>query len=101
MPKPSLVKEDEILEGQIIETLVAGLHEWRPDLNYPLSHSDMQACVRGLMKMYEIKRLPLPIRLKLACRSCEGLGHFVQVKDNVKYLDDCKTCDGTGWIPSH
>lgn len=59
MPKPKLAEPFNTLEKQIIETLIAGHKEWRPDLNYPESHSDMQGAVRGLLRMYEIKRLPL------------------------------------------
>jgi hypothetical protein len=50
---------------QMVETMIAGLHEWRRDLKYPESHSDMQACVRGLLRMFEIKRRPLPVDLDL------------------------------------
>lgn len=46
MPKPQLAPDLDILERQLIETLLAGLKEWRSDLKYPESHSDMQACVR-------------------------------------------------------
>lgn len=81
MPKPTLIKEQALLERQIIETLQAGLHEWRPDLKYPQSNSDMQACVRGLMKMFDIKRLPLARDLEYDnneyCPRCKGIidGH--------------------------
>ena len=64
MPKPSLKPPMNKLESDMVETLIGGLHEWRPDLNYPESHSDMQACVRGLLQMYEIKRLAVPRRLE-------------------------------------
>ena len=64
MSKPSLKPPMNKLESDMVETLIGGLHEWRPDLQYPESHSDMQACVRGLLQMYEIKRLPVPRRLE-------------------------------------
>jgi hypothetical protein len=32
----------------VIAAMLAGLRSWRPDLDYPQSFSDMQACVRGL-----------------------------------------------------
>jgi hypothetical protein len=60
MPKPTLKEPFRTLEGDMIETMVAGLKEWRPDLDYPQSHSDFQGCVRGLFRMFDIKRLPLP-----------------------------------------
>jgi hypothetical protein len=64
MAKQSLKEPDATLESQIIETLIAGHREWRPDLPYPESHSDMQGAVRGLLRMFEVKRRPLPIELK-------------------------------------
>lgn len=64
MPKPMLSPEQAQLERDLIVTLQAGLKEWRPDLQYPESYSDMQACVRGIMRMFKIERSPLPIELK-------------------------------------
>ena len=59
MPKPSLKEPYRTLEGHMIETLKAGLAEWRPDLSGPESYSDWQGAVRGLLKMYRIERLPI------------------------------------------
>lgn len=59
MPKCSLKEPFKSLEDQIIQTLVAGHKEWRPDLDYPESYSDMQGAVRGLLRMFEVTRLPL------------------------------------------
>ena len=64
MPKPPLKEPLAQQENDMINTMVAGLHEWRPDLDHPESYSDFQACVRGLLRMYEIKRRPLPIKLE-------------------------------------
>lgn len=61
MPKPSLKEPYRTLENEIAETMKAGLNEWRPDLSYPESHSDLQACIRGLLKMFDVKRRPLGI----------------------------------------
>jgi len=66
MPKPSLAEPYETLVSQIIETLLAGHHRWRPDLRYPESHSDMDGAVRGLLEMFEVKRRPLAITLPTA-----------------------------------
>jgi len=52
------------LESNIIETLLAGHKEWRPDLAYPESHSDMQGAVRGLLRMFEVKRRPIAVELQ-------------------------------------
>ena len=59
MPKPRLKEPYRTLEHEIAETMKAGLHEWRPDLSYPESMSDLQGCIRGLLKMFDVKRRPL------------------------------------------
>lgn len=59
MSKRSLSPDLQKLESDIISTLIAGHKEWRPDLAYPESHSDMQGAVRGLLRMFEVKRLPV------------------------------------------
>lgn len=59
MPKPTLKPEFAALEEQIIETFLAGHKQWRPDLQYPESHSDMAGGARALMQMFEITRRPL------------------------------------------
>ena|SRR5436309_2895773 len=64
MPKPRLKPEYESLERDIIETMLAGLKQWRPDLKYPESHSDMQGCVMALLRMYEVKRRPIALNEK-------------------------------------
>jgi hypothetical protein len=64
MPKQKLVEPLHTLECQIIETLLAGHKEWRPDLAYPESHSDMQGAVRALLMMFDVKRLPISRELK-------------------------------------
>ncbi len=61
MPKPRLKDEFVQLESAIVETFLAGHHEWRPDLHYPESHSDMQGGARALMRMFEIKRRPIAL----------------------------------------
>lgn len=52
------------LENDMIETMKAGLHEWRSDLSWPESYSDMQACVRGVLRMFNVERRPLPVDLE-------------------------------------
>jgi len=59
MPKCDLKEPFRTLEDQIIKTLVAGHKEWRPDLDYPESYSDMQGAVRGLLRMFDVQRLPV------------------------------------------
>lgn len=64
MAKQKLAEPLNTLEHEIIETLLAGHKEWRPDLQYPESYSDMQGAVRGLLKMFDVKRLPISRELK-------------------------------------
>lgn len=95
MPKPRLIRDQEILEKQIIETMLAGLKEWRPDLGYPESHSDMQAAVRGLLRMFDVVRRPLGQPISLLCRTCDGTGYWIIDRTNRKTCEDCKS---TGYI---
>lgn len=65
MPKPPLRSDFQLLETEIVETLIASHKQWRPDLPYPQSHSDMQGAVRGLLRMFDVKRLPIARELPL------------------------------------
>lgn len=77
MAKRSLKAPMSQLESDIIETFLAGHHEWRPDLAYPESHSDMAGGVRGLLRVFEINRRPLPIELEYHDEAPEMLArHF-------------------------
>lgn len=64
MAKRSLKPELAALEMDILETLLAGHKQWRPDLAYPQSHSDMQAAIRNLLQLFEVKRRTLPYDLE-------------------------------------
>ncbi len=86
MSKPQLIEADKILENQLIETMIAGHKLWRPDLDYPESYSDMQACARAVISMFEIKRRPIGEPLRIKCHGCEGLGEIiVEVTSNGGY----------------
>lgn len=77
MAKRSLRYDLAKLESDIIATLIAGHHEWRPDLAYPESHSDMQAAVRGLLRMFKIERRPVAVELECHDEAPEMLArHF-------------------------
>lgn len=54
MPKPDLPEPLERLEREIIEALLHGHREWRPDLPFPESYSDMQGAVRGLLCRFDV-----------------------------------------------
>lgn len=64
MAKSSLRPPFDQLEKDLIETLLAGHHEARPDLSYPQSHSDLQSGVRAILIMFEVKRRPIALRWK-------------------------------------
>jgi len=95
MAKSSLIEPFSTLEKEIIDTLIAGHHEWRPDLPYPQSHSDMQGAVRGLLRMFEVKRLPLPRKLPYPCNECDGTGYSER---KPQFRKTCDKCNGTGRI---
>ncbi len=103
MPKPHLFEPDEKLCSEIIETFLEGHKQWRPDLQYPESHSDMKAGVMALLKRFELKRRPLDIPLRLQCRLCEGKKDFVTLRDHGPGHRDiaeqhCPNCDGKGYV---
>jgi hypothetical protein len=64
MAKATLKEPLRQLGADLIETFLAGHLQWRPDLPYPQSHSDMQGGIRALIKMYEIKRRPIAVGLE-------------------------------------
>jgi hypothetical protein len=55
MPKPMLREPFASLEADLIETMIGGLHEYRGDLSYPESHSDMAGCIRAVLRKYDLK----------------------------------------------
>lgn len=61
MPKPDLTPEFQKLESELIETFIAGHREWRPDLPYPQSHSDMSGGMRAVLRMFDVKRKPIAL----------------------------------------
>jgi hypothetical protein len=58
--KPSLREPFATLASDLIETMTGGLHEWRPDLDYPQSHSDWQGCIRAVLRKYDVKLRAVP-----------------------------------------
>jgi hypothetical protein len=64
MPKQELKEPSSTLEKQLIETMLAGHYEWRPDLFYPESYSDMQGCARALLRRFDIVMRPLDVELE-------------------------------------
>lgn len=66
MPKPRLQEPEETLEKWLIKAMHEGLAEWRPDLDYPASFSDMESLARGVLRRFKIEvrleKIDLPIR---------------------------------------
>jgi len=54
MPKPHLKEGFSNLENLLVKTFTEGLHEWRPDLNYPESHSDMAGGMRAIIRKFAL-----------------------------------------------
>ena len=65
MALPSLQEPFNTLELHVVETLLAGHNARRPDLPYPASQSDMMAAVRAMLRMFEVKRLPIARELPI------------------------------------
>lgn len=81
MSKAQLAEPFSTMESEIIDTLLAGHKEWRSDLAYPESHSDMQGAVRGLLRMFEVKRRTLPFELPIHCDKCHGARKLIYRPD--------------------
>lgn len=92
MPKPRLIPEQEILQREVIACLIAGLKQYRPDLHYPESHSDMSACVMNLMRMFDISRRSTPRYLEMPCNGCDGLGVLITKTNNDGGYRESMTC---------
>lgn len=99
MPKPPLYSEESQLEHDLMETMIAGLKEWRPDLDYPESMSDLSGCVRAVMRMFDIKRRALPKKLRIKCDCCRGGGKATyKIENGVPHITNCLTCKGKGYM---
>ncbi len=99
MPKPRLTDELAALESEIMAVMRAGLKQYRADLDYPQSASDMEGCIRALFQMYEIKRRTLPAPLQYYCYTCEGLGKLKQLVEKNHFNEQtCPDCKGKRYI---
>lgn len=97
MPKPRMTPELEVLEREIVSTLMAGHKQFRPDLHYPESHSDMQAAVRNLLRMFNVERRDTPRYLEMPCPGCEGLGKLIletNKSGSFQRSTICSSCQG-------
>lgn len=100
MPKPPLREPFRTLELELIESMEAGLHEWRPDLAYPESYSDMQAAVRGVLKMFEIKRRPIGITDVAICeprKTCAFCGEVPSFSFTANGVTFCGNSHARAW----
>ena len=61
MAKPTRKPEFQALESAMIETFLAGHHEYRPDLDYPQSHSDISGGMRALLRRFDIRPRAIPL----------------------------------------
>jgi hypothetical protein len=97
MPKPFLREPFATLEKELIETMIGGLHEWRSDLHYPESHSDMAGCIRAVLRKYEVKLRPVVLdraeimQQDAKCPVCNlkmNGGHVVSLNKPVDFPGD-------------
>ena len=65
MPKAPLKEPFRTIESELVRTMMAGHQTWRPDLRYPESHSDMQACARAILQRFNVEMLPLDRELPI------------------------------------
>lgn len=61
MSKPHLREPFATLANEIALTMIAGLHEYRPDLNYPESASDLRGCIDALLRRFNVTPLAIPL----------------------------------------
>lgn len=99
MAKPTLKEPLRSLENDLIETFMAGHAEWRPDLPYPESHSDMQAGMMAVLRMFEIKKRPIAIDLPLHCSTCNDTGDITSYQPGdtsvIVRRETCPDCPKT------
>ena len=79
MAPRTLAEPYQTLLHQIIETMLEGNGG-----KYPESHSDMNYCVRGLLKMYAVNRRPLAIELPYADEAVEHSLHQTGLTPRLK-----------------
>jgi hypothetical protein len=58
----------------------------------------MQACVRAVLRMFDVQRFALPQPLRLVCRECEGIGVFIRPAPGCQERSFCPACKGHGYI---
>lgn len=70
MPKARLANiGDRTTEAGLLKAVQAGLVKWRPDLRMPESTSDLEACVREIMRRYDVVKRSSPRDLALDMES--------------------------------
>lgn len=52
-PKP--LPSDSRFAAELLAAMVAGLHDWRPDLDFPESASDLVACVLEVLARFDFR----------------------------------------------
>ena len=91
MPKAGMKQPFASLAHDVIETLLESHKRWRPDLDYPESHSDMMGAVTGLFEMFEVKRRALPFRIPMEHDEADELQRqglskvVIQMGGHVRY----------------
>jgi hypothetical protein len=63
-PPPQPRPSDLRTAPHLLAAMRLGLNEWRPDLNYPESHSDMLGCVFAVLAGFDVQPRAVPFRLE-------------------------------------
>lgn len=99
MSHAPLIERDAVTEDELVQTFLAGLKQFRQDLSYPESHSDMRSGIRAVMVMFNCQRRPLPIPLRIKCGGCGGTGELVhEASAGYRRLSTCNMCNGRGHL---
>lgn len=60
-PKPQ--PSDSRFAAELLAAMVLGLHDWRRDLDFPESHSDLEACALGVLSRFDFRPRATPFRV--------------------------------------
>lgn len=95
MPQAPLIDEQKVMASSMMSSFMAAFKQFRPDLDYPESASDMQAGFRGVLRMFNVSRASLPNQLWTPCPDCDGTGKHT-VDNDPHHKNSCKRCMNSG-----
>jgi hypothetical protein len=101
MAKPFLREPFATVASDLMETMIAGLHEWRPDLSYPQSHSDLRGCIDAVLRKYEVKLRAVPLDRKEIWELPEMCPICRQPTGDGETVTDIRRFDETRQVYAH